>query len=111
MITSSIGPAPAARRAEHPLDDLRRGVEQIAACRVEVCPADGHRRPARRGAHQHLPGCPGAQVLLRRLGVQDEFAQHALVVGDLVDLIGRELRREPFQDQVEETLVDIGAAE
>ena len=57
------------------------------------------------------PGGPRAQVLLGRLGVEHQLGEHLPVVGDLVQLIGRELIPEPFHDHVEQAPVDVGAAE
>ena len=111
MITSSMPRAAHARRAEHPLDDLRGGVEQITAGRVEVGPADGHRHAARRGAYQHLPGCSvrsGPSSPPRRPGLVAHVRLSSAISSTWS---GRELRLQPLHDQVEEALVDIGAAE
>ena len=65
-----------------------------------------------RGADDDIARDPRAQVFLGRLDVQREVAEQPLVLGELVELApgGMQVLK-PLEHEVEQALVDIGAAQ
>ena len=113
MMTSSTAPRPLARRRRDPLDDLGGRVEQVAAGRIQVGAGDRHRGLSRAGcATTTSAGRPRAQVLLSRLDVRETRS-----LSSLLSSRSRRAARggmqliQPVEHQVEQPVVDIGAAE